>query len=187
MNTSPTEQPPAAKVPRRLADSALTTAPAQRVTAGEVSPRILYVDDDVIIRKLGEQLLLRSGYQVDTASDGVEAWAALQTQAYDLLITDNQMPHLSGLELIRKVRLARMTVPIILASGTVGALPVEDRLKLECSAMLAKPFTGGQLLAVVREVLRAAVSVPDALAIRLPVGETLNLLAQPHIRWGINE
>jgi YesN/AraC family two-component response regulator len=59
---------------------------------------------------------------VDTAEDGEFGWEALQAKNYDLLITDNNMPKVSGLELVKKLRSARMALPVILASG---AMPEE--------------------------------------------------------------
>lgn len=151
-------------------------------------PRILYADDDDSLRRLGEWLLLHSGYAVDTVSDGAEAWAALQHTNYDLLITDNEMPRLTGLELIRKTRQARLKVPIILTSGTLAALPMDDLSWIECAAMLAKPFTCEQLLLVVRQTLRAAASRPAPHAGGPPIGEPFALPPPPRaIRRGLNE
>ena len=81
--------------------------------------RILVVDDDISIRHLGTELLSQSGYEVDAAEDGAAAWEALSADSYDLLITDNNMPKVSGVELLRKMRAARMAVPVIMATGTV--------------------------------------------------------------------
>src|SRR5207244_2046636 len=74
--------------------------------------RILYVDDEPSLRKYGELVLLRSGFVVDTAADGEEAWAALRSREYDLLVTDNHMPNLTGLELIGKMGAAGLRLPI---------------------------------------------------------------------------
>jgi len=86
-------------------------------------PRILLVDDDCYVRELNAGALIRSGYDVDTAGDGADAWKALNDQNYDLMITDNRMPRVTGMELIKKLRSEDMTLPVILASGTV---PVEE-------------------------------------------------------------
>ena len=83
------------------------------------SNRILLVDDELDIRLLGADLLFHSGYQVDTAGDGESGWEALQARDYDLLITDNKMPKVSGVELVRKLRSARMALPVILATGAM--------------------------------------------------------------------
>src|SRR5579883_1364297 len=89
------------------------------------------------------------GYPVDTAEDGGVAWEVLQAGRYGLLITDNQMPKVTGVELVKKCRAARITLPVILASGA----PPADSESLQIAAILLKPFTGAQLLKTVKEVL----------------------------------
>jgi len=116
--------------------------------------RILYVDDEPSLRKYGELVLQRSGFEVDTAADGEEAWAALQTRKYDLLITDNHMPNVTGLELIKKVGAAGLRLPIILASSIVSTFAKSDPPLFERGSLLAKPFTPGQLVSVVQNLLR---------------------------------
>ena len=129
--------------------------PARPRTRSRATPskRILLVDDNTVIRQLGADLLFHSGYEVDTAGDGESGWEALQAKNYDLLITDNKMPKVSGLELVKKLRSARMALPVILASG---AMPEElNRLPwLQLAATLWKPFTPGELLGTVKKVLR---------------------------------
>jgi len=80
--------------------------------------RILVVEDDGDLRRLNAQALSLSGYEVETAVDGAAAWAELQTNSYDLMITDNNMPKVTGVELLVKLRAARMELPVIMASGT---------------------------------------------------------------------
>lgn len=103
---------------------------------------------------------------MDTAGDGVDAWAALQDNEFHLLVTDYQMPHLNGAELIRKVRQANMRLPIILVSSLVGVIPNTDLPWLQCSAMLGKPFTAKELVSVVRESLHFSSKHNDC-AVRL--------------------
>src|SRR5450631_677627 len=59
--------------------------------------RILVVDDDEVILNLISTVLAEAGFDVDAAPDGQEAWEALASQKYDLLVTDNEMPRLAGL------------------------------------------------------------------------------------------
>ena len=121
------------------------------------SPRILVVEDDVVIRQLNAKVLAGSGYQVAAAKDGAAGWEALRASAFDLLITDHAMPKLTGLELVKKVRSARMTLPVILATGTLPEEEIERHPWLQLAATLLKPFSPDQLLETVRAVLRAAV------------------------------
>jgi DNA-binding response OmpR family regulator len=117
--------------------------------------RILVVEDDHDIRQTNAELLMRSGYQVDSAEDGAAGWAALGGSHYDLLITDNNMPNLSGLELVDRLRAAHMPVPVILASGGTSDAELNQHPSLHLAANLQKPFTGTELLETVKEVLRA--------------------------------
>ena len=130
-------------------------APAVTPLQQPTSPphRILLVDDDLYIRELNAGVLIRSGYQVDTANDGADAWKALNDQSYDLLITDNKMPRVTGLELIKKLRSEDMALPVILASGTVPVEELNRHPWLQLDATLPKPFTIAELLATVKKVL----------------------------------
>ena len=73
------------------------------------------------LRQIDARVLIHSGYAVDVAEDGAAAWEALQANRYELLITDNNMPRLTGIELLKKLRSARMALPVILVSGTMPA------------------------------------------------------------------
>ncbi len=118
--------------------------------------RILRVDDDRDVRDLNAQVLVRAGYHVETAENGAAGWKALQAGHYDALITDNTMPGVTGLELIKKLRSEDMTLPVILASGTVPAEELNRCPWLQVDALLPKPYTVAQLLRTVDRVLQTA-------------------------------
>jgi len=139
----------------------LLTAPRDQVTTqpdgDRTSPphRILVVEDDPSLRQLNAKMLVQSGYAVDVAEDGAAAWEALQANGYDLLITDNSMPKLTGIELLKQVRYARMELPVIMATRS---FPTEELAKnpwLEPVTTLAKPYAAAQLLDTVKDVLYA--------------------------------
>ena len=134
----------------------VVVGPTQNQTNPPRHIRILLVDDDPDMRELNAEVLIRSGYNVDTANDGADAWNALNEANYDLLITDNQMPRVMGLELIKKLRSEDKTLPIILVSGTVPTEELKQHPWLQLDAMLSKPFSIAELLDTVKEVLRAA-------------------------------
>jgi DNA-binding response OmpR family regulator len=121
------------------------------------TPRILVVDDEFLMRDLMVKTLHHFGYeQVDAASDGAEAWQALQEVRYDLVITDLKMPKVTGLELIKKMRSQAMAQPVILISGT---LPIEELKRnpgLGIDAIFSKPFSAAELLGTVEKILRSA-------------------------------
>ena len=125
---------------------------------------ILVVEDDIFLRRLNTQVLERSGYEVDAAADGAAAWKELNTDTYDLLITDNSMPKVTGVELLKKMRAARMALPVIMATGK---LPQEEFTRhpwLQPAAMLLKPYSFKELLGAVQEVLRATAGTRDRAA-----------------------
>ena len=115
--------------------------------------RILVADDDDHIREFNARVLGDSGYQVDTAEDGAMAWAALQCNRYDLLVTDNNMPHLSGVELLEKLFLARMGLAVILVSGNMPTEELKRHPWLQIEATLLKPYTIADLRVTVESVL----------------------------------
>ena len=115
--------------------------------------RILVVDDDHESRQLSIEVLVSSGYEVESANDGAAGWEALQTYDYDLVITDNHMPRMTGLEMIEKMNLARMTIPIVMATATLPTDEFTRRPWLKPDAMLQRPFTNDDLLGMVRNVL----------------------------------
>jgi DNA-binding response OmpR family regulator len=113
------------------------------------------VEDDVSIRKLSTEVLIHSGYAVDAAKDGAAAWEALQADSYDLMITDNSMPKVTGVELLKKLRAARMALPVIMTTGT---LPKEEFTRspwIQPAAVLLKPYSVTEFLETVRKVLSA--------------------------------
>src|SRR2546422_9753088 len=71
-------------------------------TRSQTNPSSHMVDDDGDFRQLSAGALVSFGYRVDVAEDGEAAWKALHANSYDLLITDNKMPKISGVELVKK-------------------------------------------------------------------------------------
>jgi DNA-binding response OmpR family regulator len=116
------------------------------------------VEDDVCLREHSTAVLIRSGYEVDAAEDGAVAWEALNTDTYDLIITDNTMPRLTGVELLKKLRSARMALPVIMATGSLPKDEFAQSPWLIPDATLLKPFTADELLGKVKDVLRTTSS-----------------------------
>ena len=118
--------------------------------------RILVVEDDREQRQTNAMVLAFTGYTVDVAEDGAAAWEAVQASRYDLLITDNHMPRLTGLELLKELRSAGMKLPVIMATGKLPAEELAQNPWLEPVALLAKPYVPEQLLEKVKTVLHTA-------------------------------
>jgi two-component system, sensor histidine kinase and response regulator len=129
--------------------------------------RILFVDDEPLIRQLHKELLSDVGYAVELAEDGAVAWDALQRQNYDLLITDNDMPKLTGIELLKKLHAARVYVPTIMVSGTMPTEELKQHQWSLVEATLNKPYAIGDLLSAVKNILSTSESGREQLAPKL--------------------
>ena len=146
-----------------------TWEPAGKLVQFEASPsrRILVVADEPDLCRLNAEVLKDFGYHVDTAKDGVTGWKALHVvrhapESYDLLITDHDMSGLSGLALVKKVRAARIALPVIMASGRLSTDDLFIRYPwLTPAATLAKPYSIEQLLGTVKAVLRMASGIHE--------------------------
>ena len=125
---------------------ALPKALGAAAAAATAARKILVVEDDTIIREMVAKTVSRAGFRADTARDGEEGWIAACITAYDLIITDHEMPRLTGLSLIKRLRQVSPEPPCILISGN---LPVHE-LALEgvipFSACLSKPFSQAALI-----------------------------------------
>jgi CheY-like chemotaxis protein len=115
--------------------------------------RILVVDDSSSLRQLKVNLLVDSGYDVEEARDGADGWEALQTGHYNLVVTDNTMPRMTGVEMIEKLRAAHMTVPVIMATGFLPIFLFASKPWLKPDAALTMPFTDDEFLAAVKRIL----------------------------------
>jgi two-component system sensor histidine kinase and response regulator WspE len=82
------------------------------------SRRALVVDDSATVREVERQLLVRMGFEVETAVDGMDGWHALRDGAFDLVVSDIDMPRMNGIEFVRTLRAdARFaTIPVIVVS-----------------------------------------------------------------------
>lgn len=119
--------------------------------------------------------------------DGHDGWEALQLARYDLLITDNHMPRLDGLDLVRRLRSAGNMLPAVLASGLFTVDEAWRDRSLQLAATLQKPVTSEQLLETVEQVLAAASGVRKGGKLFFPVLPEASTRLQTVRWWGINE
>lgn len=103
--------------------------------------RVLLVEDEGSLRQLALKVLSHHGYRVTCAENGEQAWEALQEEEFDLLVTDIQMPKMTGNELVKKVLGARPELPVLMMSGYNPEGQVPDEV-----LFLSKPFTPQQLV-----------------------------------------
>ncbi|MEI7527558.1 MAG: response regulator, partial [Elusimicrobiota bacterium] len=116
---------------------------------------VLLVEDEEVIRRLGERALTGAGYTVLAAADGREALKALEQrgQPVDLLLTDVVMPGMNGRELAQEVALRKMAPRTLFVSGYTDDAIVRLGMLQPGLAFLHKPFSPEALLRKMREVL----------------------------------
>ena len=115
--------------------------------------KILVVDDDVPTQRLECLVLSRAGYATETAADGEQAWAHLLAGHFDLLLTDHNMPRLCGLDLVRRMRAAGMSLPVIINSGGLDHAEALDYEQLNVAAVLNKARGFPELMSLVKLLL----------------------------------
>ena len=143
---------------------ARTCAP---VACETISPqRILVVEGDPFLRHLSAEVLIRHGYEVNAAEDGAAALKELQAIHYNLLITDFELPKINGLGLIKKLRAARLALPVVMVAEKLPARELARNPWLQPAATLLKPFAIDTLLATVKVVLCAVHNPREQVALR---------------------
>jgi DNA-binding NtrC family response regulator len=116
--------------------------------------RLLVVDDERPQREMLGRILARAGFAVTTAQNGEEALERLDGEPFDLLLTDQRMPRLDGLELLERVQRLHPRLPVVLmtAYGTVST--AVEAMKRGAADYLTKPFDRDELLVVVDRTIR---------------------------------
>jgi two-component system cell cycle sensor histidine kinase/response regulator CckA len=139
-----------------FSDSASGSESYPRAGLSSGGGRVLLIEDDPVIQGLIEMSLQKAGYEVKCAGDGEEGWSYLSEEHFDVLITDNNLPRLTGLALIRRLRTTDHRLPILLISGQIPwQAPGLDML-LTPGIALEKPFSMARLTESVRNVMHSA-------------------------------
>jgi CheY-like chemotaxis protein len=115
-------------------------------------PRVLVIDDDPSVREVVRYLLAAFGYECHTAANGASGLARFDEGGWDLVLTDLEMPEMSGWQVIEAIRQRAPTMPIVVI--TAFSDPAVMRQASEWGVpVVAKPFSMATLKAVVVEAL----------------------------------
>jgi chemosensory pili system protein ChpA (sensor histidine kinase/response regulator) len=137
-----------ARAARRRADAADT---------GAGRPRVLLVDDSVSVRKFVGQMLEKAGFDVTTAADGADAMLRLAEAAFEVLVTDLEMPRVNGYELIEDVRRRAATreLPVIVLTTRAGDKHVALAKSLGVEHYVTKPVEEHAFVSLVASLVSA--------------------------------
>jgi EAL domain-containing protein (putative c-di-GMP-specific phosphodiesterase class I)/ActR/RegA family two-component response regulator len=112
---------------------------------GPQSGRVLIVDDDAPLRQAYKQTLVRRGWTVETASDGLDAKKHLKGGAFDVIISDVEMPGGGGIQLLRDLRAQGVEVPVILVTGKPSMGDTMNAIEHGVFRYLLKPVSNDRL------------------------------------------
>ncbi len=117
--------------------------------------KVLIADDEIHIIHVVAIKLRNNGYEVVAASNGAEAYELACSEQPDIIVTDYQMPFVTGIELIEKLRANEQTqhTPAILLTARSFAISQELQETLGVEACLSKPFSPKELLKTIQDIL----------------------------------
>jgi len=136
---------------RGAAVPAAPVAPAGKV------PLVLVVDDSITVRRVTQRLLLREGYRVALAADGLQALERLQEERPTVVLSDIEMPRMDGFDLARNIRAdaTLRDLPIVMITSRIAQKHRDHAIELGVNHYLGKPYSDEELLSLVRHYAQA--------------------------------
>lgn len=135
---------------------------SQTVEENEESPsgneRILFIDDEELLAEMGQDMLERLGYRVTVRKSSLDALSTFQNNPddFDLVITDQTMPGMTGSDLARRILQIKPDMPIILCTGYSNLIDAQTAKSLGIKEYATKPLTKGIIAKLIRKVLDAS-------------------------------
>ena len=138
------------------------TIPSDAIDRIEQERLIVVVDDSISVRKFVGRMLEKNGYRVKLAGDGLEAAEVIAQHGCHLVITDLEMPRMTGYELMAQLRQSPTTrrVPVMVVTSRAGAKHRDRALKEGAQAFLTKPVQEDQLLEAVQQLIGTEAARP---------------------------
>ena len=116
--------------------------------------KVLIVEDDTMTRKALEHRMKLDGYEVTTASDGIQALDLLKNITFDVLLTDLHMPNFSGLDLIKHLRNElKSNIPVVMVTRVGLEETVLSAFELGADDYITKPFSPDELSIRVKKAI----------------------------------
>jgi chemosensory pili system protein ChpA (sensor histidine kinase/response regulator) len=128
------------------------------VAAAPQIPLVLVVDDSITVRRVTQRLLVREGYRVSLAADGLQALERLAEERPTVVLSDIEMPRMDGFDLARNIRGddRLKNLPIIMITSRIAQKHREHAKELGVDHYLGKPYSEEELLSLVRHYCKAA-------------------------------
>ena len=143
------------------ADGRATMLPAlPKIEATNRVPMIMVVDDSLTVRRITQRLLVREGYRVVTAKDGLDALERLAEERPVVLLSDIEMPRMDGFDLVRNVRADPKLrgLPVIMITSRIAQKHRDYASELGVDHYLGKPYSEEELLSLVARYVQAQVT-----------------------------
>ena len=122
-----------------------------------MTSKILVVDDEPEFCRLFANVLTDMGYQVSTATDGREGLAKIRENPPDILFLDIKMPHMDGLECLRRIRKIKRKFVVVMMTGHGDIQSAREAMRLGADEYISKPFDLDDLKRLVNELTRERV------------------------------
>jgi chemosensory pili system protein ChpA (sensor histidine kinase/response regulator) len=138
------------------------TIPSEAIDRVEQERVVVVADDSISVRKFVGRMLEKNGYRVKLAADGLEAAELVTQHGCHLVITDLEMPRMTGYELMVQLRQSPTTrrIPVMVVTSRAGAKHRDRAMKEGASAFLTKPVQEDQLMAAVEQLIGTEASRP---------------------------
>ena len=140
------------------------TIPSEAIDRVEQERVVVVADDSISVRKFVGRMLEKNGYRVKLAADGLEAAELVSQHGCHLVITDLEMPRMTGYELMVQLRQSPSTrrIPVMVVTSRAGAKHRGRAMKEGASAFLTKPVQEDQLIAAVEQLMGTEAPRPAA-------------------------
>jgi DNA-binding response OmpR family regulator len=116
--------------------------------------KILIVDDEPLIRDALAFKLTKDGYDVDTAEDGEKAIQKIESEEYDIIISDIMMPFISGFELVKILKERGTDAPVLMLTSLNSETAVLKAFDLGADDFMTKPFSPNELSVRIKKLLK---------------------------------
>jgi len=138
--------------------------------------KALVIDDEQIVLDSVRKILSQGDYEVDISLSGRQGLELAISRQYDIVLTDIRMPDMGGMRVLRDVKRAKPSLPVVIITGFATVKSAVQAIKLGAAEYLAKPFTPDELLKAVDSALQVAATREPEEQILIHKEEMIRLL-----------